>query len=338
MRDSLIEGSKALQNLDIDFNNTAIQIKSDYLHIYPFKPGEKFILHAHPNFEFHYIAAGKGKVGLIDMDSFINTNDITSLPGLSHSSQIDSIPEYRAKMVSNKNILKFEKSFDIKAGDLFINPPRQFHWQTTDNKDPIIEYSLRCSFNVLDKPHSEMLNMAEEFLIIRQLLSKGGKGIYPDKYGIKELFENIFDESFYKMPGYIAKVKYLLQELIISFARHVWDKKENLYNAPEVDFDKKRLQTILDYILENMYRNITIEELSQIIYMSPRTLSRFIKKHTGESVHQYILNIKITQAIKIISQTNCTLSKVAMTTGFSSSYHLSNSIKRITGKSPSQYR
>ena len=82
MRDSLLKGSKVLKNLDIDFDNTAISIVIDHLHIYPFQPGEKFPLHAHPNFEFHYIAGGRGKIGFIDMDALVNSNDIFTLPGL----------------------------------------------------------------------------------------------------------------------------------------------------------------------------------------------------------------------------------------------------------------
>ena len=87
-----------------------------------------------------------------------------------------------------------------------------------------------------------------------------------------------------------------------------------------------------------MHRNITIDELSQAHYMSSRTLSRFIKKESGVSVHQYLLNIKVAKAIEIISKTNCKLTEVAMITGFSSQFHLSNTIKKIKGKSPSQYR
>lgn len=338
MREDLLKGSKMLQNFDIDFDNTAISLVIDYLHIYPFQPGEKFPLHAHPNFEFHYIASGKGKIGLIDMDALINSDDIVTVKGLSRSCHIESIPEYRTKMVSEKKILEFGNTYSVCAGDLFINPPKQFHWQTSDKEDPIVEYSIRCSFNVMKSILPEMVNMSDEFFKIQQLLFKGGNKVYKDIYGIKNIFENIFEEAYYKMPGFIAKVKYLLQELIISFARHTWEKKDSLYKTPEIDNNIRRLKSIEDYIVANMYRNITIGELAQAHYMSPRTLSRFLKKETNMSVHKYILELKIMEAIKIISQTNCKLSEIALLTGFSSQYHLSNSIKKSKGKSPSQFR
>ena len=338
MRDSLIKGAKALKNFDIDIDNTALSLVIDHLHIYPFHSGEEFPLHAHPNFEFHYIASGKGKLGLIDMDSLINSNDIVTLPGFSQSCHIKSIPEYRIKLVSLKKMLEFERTFNVKTGDLFINPPKQFHWQNSDKEDPIIEYSIRCSFDVPKLPFPEMRNMAEEFTKIRQLLINETNSVYEDKYGIKELFESIFEEAYYKMPGFIAKVKYLLQVLIINFARHTWNKRENLHNTPEFDYNTRRLQSIKAYVKENMHRNITIGELSQAHYMSTRTLSRFIKKEANFSVHQFILKMKVDEALEIISKTNCKLSEVAMLTGFSSPYHLSNTIKKIKGKSPSQYR
>jgi len=75
-----------------------------------------------------------------------------------------------------------------------------------------------------------------------------------------------------------------------------------------------------DYIIENMHRNITIGELAQAHFMSPRTLSRFLKREADTSVHQHILNIKIEEALDIISKTNCKLAEVAMLTGFSSQY------------------
>ena len=79
----------------------ALILGIDYLHIDHQKPSEYYGLHAHPNFEFHFIAEGEGEVGFLDT-SDIDTSDIVALPALVKSISTPLISEFHLNSVSKK--------------------------------------------------------------------------------------------------------------------------------------------------------------------------------------------------------------------------------------------
>ncbi|WP_430811873.1 MULTISPECIES: helix-turn-helix domain-containing protein [unclassified Carboxylicivirga] len=332
-----IEGAREIEKINIDFDNDFVRIFLDYLHIYQFSPGEKFGLHAHPNFEFHYIASGSGKIGLLNVDSLFKDESIVKRAGVSHSKNVEHLMEYYLSAVDERELESSCELYEVKAGDIFINRPGHFHWQKSSKENPIVEFSLRCSFDALPGKENSG-GLIEDYIMINRLLHAGTKAFGRDEYSVRRHFELIFEEAYYKMPGYIIKIKQKLLELIISFARHIWDKKEVSYYVPAQNNVKRRLQMIDDYINANIQKNITIPELAQSVFMSERSLCRFIKQEVELTPHKYILNIRIDKALNLIANTSMKISEIAHLTGFSSQFHLSKVVKDKTGKSPTKFR
>lgn len=104
----------------------------------------------------------------------------------------------------------------------------------------------------------------------------------------------------------------------------------------EIDLNVKRLSLIENYISSNLNVNITIEQLAKNVSMSERNLCRFIKDKKGISIHQYITQLKVNKAVSMIKLHEYTLTDIAYMTGFSSPFHLSKSVKKFTGKNPSE--
>jgi transcriptional regulator GlxA family with amidase domain len=63
-----------------------------------------------------------------------------------------------------------------------------------------------------------------------------------------------------------------------------------------------------------------------------------VKGFTGFSPLHYLINLRIAEAIKLLRQTNRSLTDIALSTGFYSSQHFSSTFKKLTGYTPRDYR
>ena len=106
---------------------------------------------------------------------------------------------------------------------------------------------------------------------------------------------------------------------------------------PQLQRDRKATEQIRDY-LHGCYANaITLDDLSQIVNLSPLKLLRLFSRDWGLPPHRYLVQIRVQQAKRLIAR-GLPLSAVAADTGFADQSHLNRHFKRLVGVTPGQYQ
>lgn len=100
----------------------------------------------------------------------------------------------------------------------------------------------------------------------------------------------------------------------------------------------KKLSAILNYIEVNYAQPITLSEISQKLFVSVSSLSRFFVKMTGQSFVQYLKEFRLGKAAVAMVQTDWPITRIAIENGFSNSSALNKDFKRYYGMSPMAYR
>ncbi len=95
---------------------------------------------------------------------------------------------------------------------------------------------------------------------------------------------------------------------------------------------------VLDYIKENFSEQISLEDLSNEVGISPHHFSRLFKSTIGKSPMQFVMSYRLEQAKKMLTNKELTLVDISHKCGFSDQAHFSRSFKARYGKSPKSFR
>ena len=102
--------------------------------------------------------------------------------------------------------------------------------------------------------------------------------------------------------------------------------------------DESRLNRVYQYTLNNYNHEITLKEIAAIVYMVPHSFCRYFKQRTKKRYSQFILEVRVSQACKLLSGTDYSIAVVCYESGFKNFSNFNRHFKAIVGKSPLEYR
>ena len=97
-------------------------------------------------------------------------------------------------------------------------------------------------------------------------------------------------------------------------------------------------QKAIRHIRQNLYKPITLGEISKIAGTSTRHFSKVFKRETGMTFVDYLTHERIEQSKKRIRLSKERISEIAFACGFASIAQFNRAFKRICGETPSAYR
>ncbi len=92
------------------------------------------------------------------------------------------------------------------------------------------------------------------------------------------------------------------------------------------------------YINENYHKKISLEDLSNAVYMSPPYLSKIFKEEMKCSFNTYLNNVRIEKSKYLLLHTNDLLVDIALATGFDNQSYFTKVFKKNVGISPAKFR
>src|SRR5690606_37616406 len=100
-----------------------------------------------------------------------------------------------------------------------------------------------------------------------------------------------------------------------------------------------RISEIKNYIHDNIYQNLSIELLANLINMSDSHFKSWFKKEFGMPPLDYILRVRIEEAKKLLEQSSGeSVTAIAFKLNFSSSQYFATVFKKYTGINPANYK
>lgn len=146
------------------------------------------------------------------------------------------------------------------------------------------------------------------------------------------LFQNIYNEFLNQEIGYYARVNQLVDELFILIARQLTKQNNSRRDFPQT------FMKLEQSLRENLSHQWTVEEMAALVGLGITAFSEKVKSYTGFSPLNYLINIRISEAIKLLKRQDVHVTDVALDVGFYSSQHFATTFKKLTGYTPSDFR
>jgi AraC-like DNA-binding protein len=161
--------------------------------------------------------------------------------------------------------------------------------------------------------------------------------IHADEYTHKmeSYIRDILQESYSQGWGFETICQSLLISLIVLLFR-VFEAKPSA--EPLLLKENPITAEIKEYIESNYSSNISLNEISKRLYLSPDYISHVFKDNTGYSPIKYLINKRIDESKKLLLTTGMTVQEVSIQVGYENANYFSIIFKKITGTSPREYR
>jgi AraC-like DNA-binding protein len=101
---------------------------------------------------------------------------------------------------------------------------------------------------------------------------------------------------------------------------------------------KNHIANILDYIHQNLHKDIDINTLAEYVGLSYSHVRKIFYDETGANVIAYINNLRINEAKQMLRQSNLSIREIALKLGYNNSQSFNRFFKKYEGITPGDYR
>ncbi len=110
------------------------------------------------------------------------------------------------------------------------------------------------------------------------------------------------------------------------------------FNFDFSDSENERINAIYNYTLSHYNGEIYLQEIAAIAGMVPNSFCRYFKSRTGKTYSQFLTELRIGQACKLLIENKLSIKQLCFESGFNNFSCFHKNFKAITGKSPQKYQ
>lgn len=122
------------------------------------------------------------------------------------------------------------------------------------------------------------------------------------------------------------------------YLRSVADIILSIENVEQESDANKTIDYIREYIINNIDKDISLDQLADLVFFNPSYLSRLFKQVTGNNIKEYISEIKLKRAKTLLGDNDKKIYEVASSLGYNSSSYFTRFFRKMTGLNPQEYR
>lgn len=221
----------------------------------------------------------------------------------------------------------------LSAGDLFLIPPGRPHSYRVDNQSEAVAFIVcfQCNSAFLDIIEGRSaLEEYEKALVAKMFAEAKQVFTFPFRKKITVLEKPAF--------GAQQLVGNTLEELLIRLIRGRAEKGEGVkFVTGSEELEQHIISDISAALEENLYAKITLSDLEKRLFYSKTYLNSLFKKHRGNTIIHFYIDMKIKEAVKLLEQ-QMPVAKIAELLCFESPNYFSKVFKKHTGFTPAEYR
>jgi AraC-like DNA-binding protein len=152
---------------------------------------------------------------------------------------------------------------------------------------------------------------------------------------LAKCFIRTVEETQSRTRGWCSFLRSSVNEVLLGAMRHI-DKHGNGLTAAENQ--KGMIEIAQAFIEENYAQPLTLKEISRKVFLSPNYFSTLFAKTTGKTVFDYVQQVRLDEARRLLAETSLPVRQVARQTGYLNAAHFTRAFKQQASVTPREYR
>lgn len=227
----------------------------------------------------------------------------------------------------------------FREGDMVLTGPDLPHLWKNDKAYHIPENNLGTHGIVVYFPDNFLNNSVfqlEEFEGLSNMLKKSVRGIEitgNTNHLVKNMMIELLDLKGVNSLISLLKILQTIADSpdckLITDAAYVNTNKES---------EKDRMGQVYEYVMHNFQSKVSLEEAAQISNLSVSAFSRFFKSRVNKSFSDFLTDVRISHACKLLHESDLNISEISYECGFFTLSNFNKLFKERIKMTPVQYR
>jgi len=247
--------------------------------------------------------------------------------------EMNYVVESFGKTIVGDNISNFS------SGDLVLMSPNLPHiWYNDPSYFKEVNLASAKAIVTYFNPNFliGLTNESQYDLKIKDLLEKAKRGIRffgnTRQNAISKLNNILNKKGLEKVIDFLDIINIFLEsneyECLASIGyRHSFNEK-----------DTQRMNNVYQYLIKNFTDPISLSQIASVANLTPPAFCNFFKKRTQRSFSEFLNELRVGHACKLLQNQELTVADVCFQSGYQNMTNFNNFFKKITKKTPSQYR
>lgn len=197
----------------------------------------------------------------------------------------------------------------------------------------IREITIQFTSDVLP----ESLLNKNQFHSIRHMLERARLGLAFSQLTIMKIYGRLNDLTC-QQHGFHAVLSFLELLYELSLADDSRTLSSSSFARIESQSDSRRVDKVQKYIAHHYNEDIRLEDMAQMVGMTPEAFSRYFRQRSGRTLSEYIIDIRIGSAARMLVDSTNTVAEICYDCGFNTLSNFNRLFKRKKGCTPKEFR
>jgi AraC-like DNA-binding protein len=227
----------------------------------------------------------------------------------------------------------------FKPGDIFLigpNLPHVFRNDRNYSGDDTDGYAHSLSVFFEWQSFGQKFLALPELANLHEFIKHADRGLFlqePVKSRVAQLIKQLFKKT--AMDRLIVLLKILN---VLSAHKNIEALASSGVYSEFDEVDGKKLADIYRFTMNEFHRKISLEEVASIAHMTTNSFCRYFKKRTRKSYVDFLTEIRIGQARKLIQQDELSISQISLDVGFNNLSNFNRKFKEVCSITPTDFK
>ncbi len=175
------------------------------------------------------------------------------------------------------------------------------------------------------------------FNSMKKMMMEARKGLCFPMDAIMKVYQKLDTLSSIK-DGFYAFQQFLSILYELSRCEGTRPLATSSFAKVDVASDSRRVLKVKNYINENYKNEIRLSDMASLAGMSASAFSRFFKLHTGRNLTDYIIDMRLGYASRLLVDSTNSIAEISYSCGFNNLSNFNRIFRKKKGCSPSEFR